>query len=63
MLNYLDILDRAHNGPYISEENWDLDKIAFTTKRLVNKQKFDWYKIDLVTDVAALSEAIWNAGY
>ena len=26
MLNYLEILDRAQDGPYITEENWDLDK-------------------------------------
>ncbi|HEU0294678.1 MAG TPA: monomethylamine:corrinoid methyltransferase, partial [Anaerolineales bacterium] len=63
MLNYLDILDRAHNGPYISEENWDLDKIAMTTKRLVKKYKIAWDANCLVTDDAALSEAIWKAGY
>src|ERR671938_119577 len=49
MLNYLDILDRAHNGPYITEENWDLEKIAMTTKRLVKKHKIEWDKNDLVT--------------
>jgi methylamine--corrinoid protein Co-methyltransferase len=63
MLNYLDLLDRAHNGPYISEENWDLDKIAMTTKRLVKKHKLEWDKNDLVTDDPSLTEAIWNAGY
>jgi methylamine--corrinoid protein Co-methyltransferase len=63
MLNYLDLLDRAHNGPYISEENWDLEKIAMTTKRLVKKYKLEWDKNDLVTDDPSLSEAIWNAGY
>jgi methylamine---corrinoid protein Co-methyltransferase len=63
MLNYLDILDRAHNGPYISEENWDLEKIAMTTKRLVKKYKLEWDKNCLVTDDPSLSEAIWNAGY
>ncbi len=39
MLNYLEILDRAHTGPYITEENWDLEKIAMTAKRLVKKYK------------------------
>jgi len=63
MLNYLDILDRANNGPYISEENWDLEKIAMTTKRLVKKYKLDWDKNDLVTDDASLSKAIFEAGY
>ena len=63
MLNYLEILDRAHNGPYIAEENWDLEKIAMTTKRLVRKYKIEWDSNHLVTDDAALSEAIWKAGY
>jgi methylamine--corrinoid protein Co-methyltransferase len=63
MINYLDLLDRAHNGPYISEENWDLEKIAMTTKRLVKKYKLEWDKNDLVTDDPSLSEAIYQAGY
>ncbi|HNH80498.1 MAG TPA: monomethylamine:corrinoid methyltransferase, partial [Anaerolineales bacterium] len=63
MLNYLEILDRAHTGTYITEESWDLEKIAMTTKRLVKKYKLDWNKEELVTDDAALSEAIWKAGY
>ncbi|HMV96917.1 MAG TPA: monomethylamine:corrinoid methyltransferase, partial [Anaerolineales bacterium] len=63
MLNYLEILDRAHTGTYITEESWDLEKIAMTTKRLVKKYKLEWNKEELVTDDAALSEAIWKAGY
>ena len=63
MLNYLDILDRAQTGPYISEENWDLEKIAMTTRRLVKKYKLEWNPNELVTDDAALSDAIWKAGY
>ena len=63
MLNYLDILDRANSGPYLAEENWDLEKVAMTTRRLVKKYKLDWDKNDLVTDDASLSEAIYKAGY
>jgi methylamine---corrinoid protein Co-methyltransferase len=63
MLNYLDILDRAHNGPYISEENWDLEKIAMTTRRLVKKYKLEWDRNTIVTDDASLSECIFKAGY
>lgn len=63
MLNYLDILDRANNGPYMAEENWDLEKVAMTTRRLVKKYKLEWNKNELVTDDASLSEAIFNAGY
>ncbi|MEP7133638.1 MAG: monomethylamine:corrinoid methyltransferase [Chloroflexota bacterium] len=63
MLNYLDILDRANSGPYIAEQNWDLEKVAMTTRRLVKKYKLTWDKNDLVTDDASLSEAIFSAGY
>ncbi len=63
MLNYLEILDRANTGPYLAEENWDLEKVAMTTKRLVKKYKLEWNKEELVTDDPALSEAIFNAGY
>jgi hypothetical protein len=63
MLNYLDILDRAHNGPYISEESWDLDRIAMTTKRLVKKYKLEWDRNNIVTDDPSLSECIFKAGY
>ena len=63
MLNYLEILDRANSGPYMTEENWDLEKVAMTTKRLVKKYKLEWNPNEIVTDDPALSEAIWNAGY
>jgi methylamine--corrinoid protein Co-methyltransferase len=63
MLNYLEILDRANNGPYLTEENWDLDKVAMTTKQLVKKYKLEWNPSELVTDDASLSECIYKAGY
>lgn len=63
MLNYLEILDRANNGPYMAEENWDLEKVAMTTRRLVKKYKLEWNPEEIVTDDAALSEAIYKAGY
>ncbi|HNB36887.1 MAG TPA: monomethylamine:corrinoid methyltransferase, partial [Anaerolineales bacterium] len=63
MLNYLEILDRANDGTYLTEENWDLEKVAMTARRLVKKYKLEWNKDELVTDDAQLSEAIWKAGY
>jgi len=63
MLNYLEILDRANDGPYLTEENWDLEKVAMTTKRLVKKYKIEWNPKEIVTDDPALSEAIFKAGY
>lgn len=63
MLNYLEVLDRAANGPYISEENWDLDKVAMTTRRLVRKYRLAWNPAETVTDDAALADAVYSAGF
>jgi methylamine--corrinoid protein Co-methyltransferase len=62
ILNYLDILDRAKEGPYITEENWDLEKVAMTTMRLVEKYKLTWDPEQIVTDDPGLADAIFEAG-
>ncbi len=62
ILNYLDIIDRANNGPYISEENWDLEKIAMTTMELVSKYKLEWNPEEIVTDDPGLADTIFEAG-
>ena len=62
ILNYLDVLDRANNGPYISEENWDLEKVAVTTMKLVQKYKLDWASEVIVADDPGLADAIFEAG-
>ncbi len=63
MLNYLEILDRANDGPYMTEENWDLEKVSMTAKRLVKKYKLAWNREEIVVDDGALIDAIWQAGY
>ena len=63
MLNYLEILDRANDGPYLSEENWDLDKVAMTAKRLVKKYRLEWAREQIVTDDSALADAVYQAGF
>jgi methylamine---corrinoid protein Co-methyltransferase len=63
MLNYLEILDRANSGPYMSEENWDLEKVAMTTRRLVKKYKVEYDPEEIVTSDPAIADAIYQAGY
>jgi methylamine--corrinoid protein Co-methyltransferase len=63
MLNYLEILDRANTGPYISEENWDLEKVAMTARRLVKKYKVEYDPNEVVTSDPAIADAIYQAGY
>ncbi len=62
MLNYLEILDRAQDGPYITEENWDLDKVAMTTAKLVRQYKLAWDPEEIITDDPGLADAIFEAG-
>lgn len=62
MLSYHDIMDRARSGPYISEEDWDLNKVAMTTRKLVKKYKLDWNKDEIVTDDPGLADIIFEAG-
>ena len=63
MLNYLEILDRANTGPYLSEENWDLEKVAMTARRLVKKHKIEYDPNKIVTSDPAIADAIYQAGY
>ncbi len=63
MLDYLEILDRANSGPYISEEDWDLQKVALTAKRLVKKYKLEWDPHQIVVDDPSLVDAIYQAGF
>ncbi len=62
ILNYLEILERANNGPYITEENWDLEKVAMTTARLVEKYGLTWDPDRIVTEDFGLADAIFEAG-
>lgn len=60
--NYFDILDRAHNGPYITEENWDLEKVAMTTMNLVQKYKLKWDQNVIIPDDPGLVDTVFEAG-
>lgn len=60
--NYHDILDRSRSGPYINEEDWDLKKVALTTRKLVRKYDLRWDPETIITDDPALADAIFAAG-
>ena len=63
MLNYLDILDRANDGPYLPEESWDLEKVAAATRRLVRKHHLEWDREEVVSSDPALADAVFAAGF
>ena len=62
-MNYLEIMDRANQGPYITEENWDLEKVAMTTMQLVDKYQLAWDPQTIVPDDPGLADAIFEAGF
>lgn len=61
--NYLEILDRSHSGEYISENEWDLQKVAMTTNKLVKKYELAWNKDIIIPDDPALADRIFEAGF
>jgi len=63
MSDFLEILERSNTGEYITEENWDLDKVATTVRRLVKKYRLEWDRTQVVTDDPSLADAIYQAGY
>jgi len=63
MRSYLDVMDRGNTGDWISEEDWDLEKVALTTRRLVRKYKLAWEKDHVVTDDPSLADAVFQAGF
>jgi len=63
MSDFLEILERSNNGEYITEENWDLEKVAATARRLVKKYRLEWDRTQVVTDDPSLVDAIYQAGY
>ncbi len=48
LLSYHEIMDRANRGPYITEEDWDLEKVAMTTRKMVSKYKLEWDPEEIV---------------
>jgi len=63
MRDYHSILDRAQSGPWSSEEDWDLEKVALTTSQLVKKHKIEWDHEHIVTDDPQLADAVFRAGF
>ena len=62
MSRYYEIIDRAAHGPLVSEEDWDLEYVAGTVRRLVRKYQLGWDPNKIVTDDPGLADAIFAAG-
>ncbi len=60
-LNYLDILERAHTGKSLKKENWDLDQVVMTIRRLVIKYGIKWDKGTVIPDDLGLADCVYQA--
>lgn len=61
--DYLEILDRSNSGEYCTENDWDLQKVAMTTRKLVKKFKLGWNRDIVIPNDPALADAIFKAGF
>jgi methylamine--corrinoid protein Co-methyltransferase len=62
-MDYLEILDRSNSGTYLSEENWDLEKVAMTCMTLVQKYDLHWDRQTLIPNDPELVDRIFAAGF
>ncbi len=60
--NYLGFIERAQTGPMVKKEDWDLDQIALTTKRLVKKYNITWNPEEVVPNNPDLADRVFQAG-
>ena len=63
MVDYLDIIARGYSGEWMAEEDWDLEKVALTTRRLVREHGLAWEKDHVITDDPSLADAVFRAGF
>src|SRR5512146_1066908 len=60
--NYLELIERAQSGPLIRKEDWDLEKVAITTKQLVKKHQIRWSPGEVVPLDPEAADQVFQAG-
>jgi len=60
--SYLDILDRAKNGPQVSKTDWDMEYIVQPVKQLVKKFELEWDKQNAIPEDNAQIDRLFQAG-
>ncbi len=59
---YLDILERAANGPRIKKDAWDLEQVVMTVRKLVKQYDLTWNKEQIICNDSALIDRVFAAG-
>ncbi len=63
MINsYLEILDRAKNGPLVSKQDWDMDHIVLPVRQLVRKYQLTWDELHIIPEDEDLISRLFQAG-
>lgn len=60
--NYLELIERAQTGPLVHKEDWDLEKVAITTRRLVKKYRINWNPEEVVPLDPEMADLVFQAG-
>jgi len=60
--SYLEILDRAKNGPQVSKQDWDMDHIVLPVRMLVRKYKLTWDETQVIPYDEDLISRLFQAG-
>lgn len=62
MKRYYEYLQRANNGQYMEEQDWDLGVVAATVRQLVRKYKLSWNPDQILTTNTGVIDAVFEAG-
>lgn len=61
--NYLELIERAYNGPAVSKEDWDFEYIVMNTRKLVKKYQLKWDSNQVIPDDPDLIDRLFQAGF
>jgi methylamine--corrinoid protein Co-methyltransferase len=61
-LDYLEILERAHTGPKMAKDDWDMNKVLLPVRKLVKEYGLSWDKNQIVPDDPDLADRVFQAG-
>jgi methylamine---corrinoid protein Co-methyltransferase len=61
VIPYLEIIERAQNGPQVTKNDWDLEHIVLPVKRLLKKYQLSWTPTAILPNDPGLVDRIFAA--
>lgn len=59
--SYMDVIDRAKNGPQVKKADWDMEYVILPTKKIIKKYDLSWDKRSVVPNDSALVDRVFQA--